>query len=71
MKHTLKSLATFITKWTGLIRHAIYEGEYARALNLLDNVENSAYKVILDETIEDPEVSFADLRENDAWRKDD
>ena len=71
MKHTLKSLATFITKWTGLVKNAIYEGEYAKALNLLETVENSAYKVILDETVEDPEVSFTDLRENDAWRKED
>ena len=68
MRHTLLSLARYLAKMTELIKAAILDGEYGRAITYLDRTRDTCYKVIIQETVEDPEINFNRLLGN--HRKD-
>ena len=68
MRHTVLSLARYFAKMTELIKAAILDGEYGRAITYLDKTRDTSYKVIIQETVEDPEINFNKLLGN--HRKD-
>jgi|TARA_R110000822_G_scaffold33203_2_gene94875 hypothetical protein len=41
------------------------EGEYGKALAWLENLSKQATKIQVEESIEDPDIPFGDLRDND------
>ena len=43
----------------------IEQGEYRRAIVWLENLSKQATKVQVEESIEDPNIEFGDLKEND------
>lgn len=69
MRHTLLSLARYLAKMTELIKAAILDGEYGRAITYLDRTRDTCYKVIIQETVEDPDINFNRLLGNDRKGK--
>tara|TARA_R110000751_G_C13497018_1_gene449870 strand:+ start:253 stop:432 length:180 start_codon:yes stop_codon:yes gene_type:complete len=54
-----------------LIKGAIFDGEYGKALTYLDHLAASGDEVLLDETVEDPQISFEKLQDNDWYNRKD
>ena len=61
----LYAFCKFIEKMCKEIIRMIEDGEYRNAITYLESLSNHATNIQIEESCEDPHVSFIDLKKND------